>query len=51
VPTGFEALDRELPGGGWPRRVLTEWLLPHPGVGEIRLLSACLVAIQQAGAW
>jgi len=49
VPTGFAALDQQLPGGGWPRRVLSELLLPHPGVGEIRLLSACLVATQRAG--
>jgi len=49
VPSGFSALDRELPGGGWPRRVLTELLLPHPGVGEIRLLSASLAAAQRAG--
>lgn len=49
VPSGFPALDGELPGGGWPRRVLTELLLPHPGVGEIRLLSRSLVAVQQAG--
>jgi protein ImuA len=49
VASGFRALDRELPGGGWPRRVLTELLLPHPGIGEIRLLSACLVSMQRAG--
>ena len=49
VPSGFAMLDRELPGGGWPRRVLTELLLPHPGVGEIRLLSACLTATQREG--
>ena len=49
VASGFGALDRELPGGGWPRRVLTELLLPHPGVGEIRLLSACLASTQRAG--
>ena len=49
VPSGFAILDAQLPGGGWPRRVLTELLLPHAGVGEIRLLGACLVALQQAG--
>jgi protein ImuA len=49
VATGFAALDAELPGGGWPRRVLSELLLPHPGVGEIRLLAPPLVAAQRAG--
>jgi protein ImuA len=49
VPSGFAPLDAQLPGGGWPRRALTELLLPHPGVGEIRLLSPCLVATQRAG--
>lgn len=49
VPSGFHELDAQLPGGGWPKRVLSELLLPHPGVGEIRLLSRCLAGIQQAG--
>lgn len=49
VPTGFAALDAELPGGGWPRRVLSELLLPHPGIGEIRLLAPPLIAAQRAG--
>ena len=49
VPSGFARLDAQLPGGGWPRRALTELLLPHPGVGEIRLLSPSLVATQHAG--
>ncbi len=49
VPSGFGALDAELPGGGWPRKVITELLLPHPGVGEIRLLAPCLAAAQRAG--
>src|SRR5512143_2980421 len=47
--SGFAALDAQLPGGGWPRRVLTELLLPHPGVGEMRLLGAALAQVQQAG--
>ncbi len=49
VPSGFALLDAQLPGGGWPRRALTELLLPHPGVGEIRLLSPCLRATQHSG--
>jgi protein ImuA len=49
LASGFDALDAELPGGGWPRRALTELLLPHPGVGEIRLLAPSLVATQRAG--
>ena len=49
VASGFPLLDAQLPGGGWPRKALTELLLPHTGVGEIRLLSPCLAATQQAG--
>ena len=49
ISSGFAALDAELPGGGWPRRALSELLLPHPGVGEIRLLAPPLVAAQRAG--
>ena len=48
VPTGFAALDAELPGHGWPRGVLTELLLPHEGVGEMRLLAPALAAIAAA---
>lgn len=49
LPSGFALLDAQLPGGGWPRRVLTELLLPHPGIGEIRLLAHSLAATQRAG--
>jgi protein ImuA len=49
VPSGFIALDAQLPGGGWPRHALTELLLPHPGVGEIRLLAPSLAATLQEG--
>jgi len=47
--SGFAALDAELPGGGWPHRVLTELLLPHPGLGELRLLVPALARIAGAG--
>jgi len=43
--SGFTALDAELPGGGWPHRILTELLLPHPGLGELRLLLPALARI------
>jgi protein ImuA len=43
--TGYAALDRELPGQGWPHRALTELLLPHPGVGELRLLAPALARL------
>ena len=46
--SGFSALDGELPGGGWPHRVLTELLLPHPGLGELRLLVPALARIAGA---
>jgi protein ImuA len=49
LATGFAALDAQLPGGGWPRQVLTELLLPHPGVGEMRLLAPALARIAGTG--
>lgn len=44
--SGFAELDAHLPGGGWPLATLTELLLPHPGVGELRLLAPALAALQ-----
>jgi protein ImuA len=49
LPTGFAPLDAELPGGGWPRRALSELLFAQIGMGEVRLLAPSLVATQQAG--
>lgn len=43
--TGFEALDAELPGRGWPAAGLTELLLREPGCGEIRLLAPALASV------
>lgn len=42
LPSGFTALDAELPGGGWPLRAVTELLTPQPGVLEWRLLAPAL---------
>ena len=47
VPSGFAELDAVLPGAGWPPRVLTELLLPHAGIGEMRLLAPALGALQR----
>lgn len=42
VPSGFAALDAELPGGGWPTQALSEILLAQPGACEWRLLGPAL---------
>ncbi len=47
--TGHAALDAVLPTGGWPRKALTELLLPADGVGEIALLLPTLARMTQAG--
>ena len=49
TPSGFKALDRELPNGGWPASVLIELLLSQNGIGELRLLARTLAALTQAG--
>ncbi len=47
MPTGYPALDRELPNGGWPSAVLVELLLQQAGIGEIRLLRPALEAVSR----
>ncbi len=42
LPSGFAALDAELPGGGWPLQAVTELLTPQFGVLEWRLLAPAL---------
>jgi cell division inhibitor SulA/protein ImuA len=42
VATGHAALDRELPGGGWPTSTLTEVLHDAAGIGEISFLAGAL---------
>lgn len=51
IATGFADLDAQLPGGGWPRGALTEVLLPHAGIGELRLLLPALARVQQEKKW
>ncbi|MBI5016785.1 MAG: translesion DNA synthesis-associated protein ImuA [Deltaproteobacteria bacterium] len=45
LPTGFEDLDRLLPGGGWPVGALIEVLGAREGVGELRLLVPALARL------
>jgi hypothetical protein len=51
LPSGFCALDTELPGGGWPVGALTEVLPAHEGIGELRLLGPALAALSKRGSW
>lgn len=45
LPTGFAALDRCLPGSGWPRQGLIEILTDRYGIGELSLLMPALAAL------
>ena len=49
LPTGFAALDAELPGGGWPCGTLVELLQPQPSIAEWRLLGPALGQVAAAG--
>jgi cell division inhibitor SulA/protein ImuA len=42
VATGHAALDRELPGGGWPTGTLSEVLHDGAGIGEVTFLMGAL---------
>ena len=45
LASGYESLDRHLPGGGWPRNSLTEILIGRYGIGELRLLMPALARL------
>ena len=49
LKSGWNALDAELPGGGWPCRSLTEVLQPQPSVCEWRLLGPALRSVVASG--
>jgi cell division inhibitor SulA/protein ImuA len=49
LPTGFAALDAELPGGGWPRQALTELLADETGIGELQLILPAVAALTRSG--
>jgi hypothetical protein len=42
LPSGFAALDAQLPGGGWPLGMVTELISRESGIGELRLLMPVL---------
>ncbi len=48
-PTGFEVLDRALPGGGWPLGAVSEVLHAQLGVGELSLALPLVARLTQAG--
>jgi len=48
VPSRYPALDRELPGGGWPAGALSEILCARQGVGELQLVLPALAALSRA---
>lgn len=54
LPTGHAALDRVLPGSGWPSQGLIEILADRTGIGELSLLLpalARLCAAEREGGW
>lgn len=51
TPTGFEVLDRHLPGKGWPKAGLCEFMLPSSGLGELKLLLPVLKTLSRQARW
>ena len=45
LPTGFDRLDRLLPGQGWPRAALSEILCDSAGIGELGLVAPGLARL------
>jgi len=50
-PSGHAALDAVLPGGGWPLGALTELIVPHWGIGELRLLLPAMAGFTRSRRW
>lgn len=49
LPSGFAALDAEIPGGGWPCQALTEVLADETGIGELALVLPAFARLTSAG--
>lgn len=45
IPTGYPALDRILPGKGWPRGAVVELAIEAIGIGELRLMLPAIRAL------
>ena len=48
LPSGCAALDRALPGGGWPLGAVTELCYAQDGLGELSLLMPGLARVARA---
>jgi len=51
IPSGHPELDAELPGGGWPRGNLVEFLADGKGFGELSLLLPALARLSAEDGW
>jgi len=51
LPSGYAALDQQLPGGGWPIGSLTEILYSRAGAGELQLTLPALERLGQTDRW
>lgn len=48
LATGFNALDHELPGQGWPVSTLIELMPSQHGIGEVQVLQPALTRLNSA---
>lgn len=47
ISSGYQAIDKELPGEGWPASTFIEILARAPGIGELRFLTPLLRQLSQ----
>lgn len=51
LSSGFPELDAHLPGHGWPRSGLSEFMLETAGIGELQLLVPLLQTLSRQERW
>lgn len=51
IASGFAELDARLPGGGWPRGALTEFVQSRQAFGELALLMPALARLSRESRW